>query len=89
MNLPQLLKTDPMTYYNIMYPWRGPNPPAGCTTKDWEEYCKCVFDLPAHAPTEITPDPNPTHLPFMAKAIRSMLQVFKGNKSSGPSCMPS
>ena len=38
---------------------------------------------------EITPHPDPTHLPFTAEDIRSALQVFKGNKSSGPSFLPS
>ena len=38
---------------------------------------------------EITPNPDPTHLPFTAEDIHSTLQVFKGNKSSGPSFLPS
>ena len=45
-------------------------PSAGCTTEDWEEQCKRVFDLPAQEPTEITPHPDPTHLPFTADNIR-------------------
>ena len=89
INLPGLLKNDPTTYYDVIHPWRGPKSPAGCTTEDWEEQCRCVFDLPAQVPMEITPHPDPTHLPFMAEDIRSALQVFKGNKSSGPSFLPS
>ena len=48
-----------------------------------------MFDLPAVTPTPITPNPNPAHLPFSAVDIRSALLVFKGNKASGPSCLPS
>ena len=69
-NLPRLLKIDPTTYYNVIHPQRGPKPPAGCITEDWEEQCKRIFDLPAHVPTEITSNPDPTHLPFMAEDIR-------------------
>ena len=89
MNLPRLLKTDPTTYYDVIHPRRGPKPAAGCTTKDWEEYCKRVFDLPAQELTEILPNPDPTGLPFTATDIRSALRVFKGNKSSGPSPLAS
>ena len=89
INLPQLLKNDPTTYYDVIHPRRGPKPPAGCTTEDWEEQCRCVFDLPAQVPMEFTSHPDPTHLPFTAEDICSALQVFKGNKSSRPSFLPS
>ena len=56
--------------------------------QNWQLHCKMVFDLPATAPQSIIETPDPAHLPFKAPDIRAALHVFKENKASGPSCIP-
>ena len=88
--LSNLLKSNPTTFYDIIYPSRGPKPQAGCTTESWEAHCRQIFDLPAEGLEEIISHPDPTYLPFSETSIRAALGgCYKGNKSSGPSSLPS
>ena len=87
--LPRLLKQDPTAFFDTIYPSRGPKPQAGCSVAAWEAHCRNVFELPATPPSEIMPVPDPDHLPFTASSIRAALGgCYKGNKSSGPSPVP-
>ena len=48
-----------------------------------------MFELPAAASPEIISNPDPTHLPFLPDCIHEVLDTtYKGNKSSGPSLVP-
>ena len=60
-----------------------------CTLQDYTAHCRQVFDLPAMGPPPICTNPSPTHLPFSTADLASALLVFKGNKASGPSPVPS
>ena len=62
---------------------------AGCTPAAYREHCKRVFELPAAAPPEIIPNPNPTRLAFSPDCICEVLNTsYKSNKASGPSHVP-
>ena len=52
-NMPQLLKTNPTKYYNIIDPSHGPKQAAACSMEDWEWHCKMATDLLARAPQPI------------------------------------
>ena len=70
----------------ISTPTGGQKAVAGCTPAAYREHCKRVFELPATAPEEIIPNPDPTCLPFLPDCIHEALDIsYKGNKSSGPS----
>ena len=88
--LPLLLKTSPSTFYDHIYPSRGPKTVAGCTPRAHRDHCKRVFELPAQPPAQMLCKPDPSNLPLSADCIRGALEgPFKGNKSSGPSPLPS
>ena len=88
--LPLLLKTSPSTFYDHIYPSRGPKTVAGCTPRAYRDHSKLVFELPAQPPAQVLCNPDPSNLPLSADYIRSALEgPFKGNKSSGPSPLPS
>ena len=77
------------TFYDHIYPNRGPKVAAGCTPVAYREHCKRVFALPAAALPEIISNPDPSLLPFSSDCIHQVLDTtYKGNKSSGPSLVP-
>ena len=84
-----LLKSTPSAYYNHIYPSRGPKTAAACSVSDYQQHCKCVFELPAAIPQEIILNPNPDLVPFLPTSIQAALRwPCKGNKSPGSSPLP-
>ena len=89
VHLPMLLKSNPSTYYNHIYPNRGPKAAAACSVGDYWQHYKRVFELLAVIPQEIVPNPDPDLLPFSPSHIWAALGwPYKGNKSPGPSPLP-
>ena len=84
-----LLKSSPSSYYNHIYPNRGPKAAAVCSVGDYRQHCKHVFEVPAVIPQKIIPSPDPDLLPFLSFNIRAALGwPYEGNKSPGPSPFP-
>ena len=84
-----LLKSSPSSYYDHIYPNRGPKAAAACSVGDYWQHCKRVFELLTVTPQEIIPNPDPDLLPFLLSNIRAALGwPDKGNKSPGPSPLP-
>ena len=89
LQLPQLLKRDPAAFYALCSPKGKFAARVQCNLQDYTALCRQVFDLPAKSPPPICPNPNPTHLHFSTEDLASVLLVFKGNKASRPSPVPS
>ena len=76
--------------YDYIYLSRGLKAVAGCMPRAYRDHCKRVFELPVQPPAQVLCNPDPNNLLLSVDCIRSALEgPFKGNKSSGPSPLPS